>query len=52
MGFKYQVVVMFPGHMVLQTNLSHVASPQVSAIKPQSSSQATDFQNQTSVIFP
>ncbi len=52
MGFQYKAAVMFPGHRVLQSNLSHVASPQVSAIKPQSSSQATDFQNQTSVIFP
>ena len=32
--------------------LSHVASLQVSAITPQSSCQATGFQNQASVILP
>ncbi len=37
-GFQYQASVMFPVHRVPQSNLSHVASPQVSAIKPQSSS--------------
>ncbi len=41
-----------PGHRVPQSNLSHVASTQVSAIKPQSSFQATGFQNQASVMLP
>ena len=51
-GFQYQASVMFPVHRVPPSNLSHVASPQVSPIKPQSISQATGFQNQASVMLP
>ena len=43
---------MFPGQSVPQLNLSHLARPQGSTIKPQSCSQATGFQNQTFLMFP
>ena len=44
--------VMFPGHRIPQSNISHVPRPMVSRIKPQSYSQGTCFQNQTSIVFP
>ena len=50
-GTTIQTDVMFPGQNIPQSNISHVPRPMLSRIKPQSYSQATWFQNQTSVVF-
>ena len=50
-GTGIQTDVMFPVHRIPQSNISHVPRPKVSRIIPQSYSQATWFQNQTSVVF-
>ena len=50
-GTRIQTDVMFPGHRIPQSNISHVPRPMLSRITLQSYSQATWFQNQTSVVF-
>ncbi len=50
-GYHHQTSVMFPGHRGPQSNLSHVARPQCSTIKPQSYSQETRFPESNLIMF-